>query len=321
MRSLHVLGFAALVFSPSCTSNDSGFEYGRSHPGVDLPEGGGVYHDNIRGLGQPAQALVTVYQYTAPTTVDSAPFAWPLLPASFEASPNTQPAWGNCVDERGAQTWPYSALDGVSFYMLSQVALTGPGITGTLDLPDGSPGGDFGRDAAVAYGTPTLGNGFAPTIAMATPDADYTLDIGEGDAMTYHMPAAYVPPLGIGGADTVAIAAGHDLEMTWTAPPNDKGPDGTVHGHDTYFNFTLFVDPTATHETQFICFDDVDGHQLIPAAVLAQLPATGLIIQADYSHYMEARSPADGRSASGNGSDRRFDLYSSYTSYSSYAIQ
>jgi len=79
--------------------------------------------------------------------------------------------------------------------------------------------------------------------------------------------------------------------------------------------FTLFADPTSTtNPPQFICFPDVDGHQVIPAAVINAIPDSGLIVNADLSHYMESREAAPGE-------QRRFDLVSIYCNISAYSKQ
>ena len=138
------------------------------------------------------------------------------------------------------------------------------------------------------------------------------IDIGQGP-LKYHMPEAYTAPLGIGGATPVTIAAGKDLEFTWTPPANDFGTTGHDHTRNTHFNFTFFADPTAANPPQFICFPDVDGHQLVPKAVIDLLPAAGLIVNANLGHYLDAQMAGSEK--------RRFDLVSIYCNISTYTKQ
>jgi len=118
----------------------------------------------------------------------------------------------------------------------------------------------------------------------------------------------------------VPITGGQDLVLDWTAPANDYGDSGKEHNKKTWFNFTLFVDPTAAFPPQFMCFPDKDaegheiGHQVIPAAVIDALPAGGLIVHANLTHYMEAREAA-------SGEQRRFDLVAIYCNISLFAKQ
>lgn len=293
-----------------------GFQYGADHPGTSLPEGGEVRHENVRIRGQPVQTWVTVYQYTAPTSVETALFATVADGGLGE--------FGNCVDERpSSPTWPYHAITGATYLDLPKVTLRGPGITGSLNVVKTDPPNmvdnstfrkhDFTYGGG-APGSPPAGFNGTTTAAMSTPGGDYSLDIGKGAPMTYSMPEAYTAPLGIGGAATVLIPAHQALELTWTPPPNDMGESGYEHTRKTHFNFTLFADPTASNPPQFICFPDVDGHQLIPAAVIDALPSTGLIFHANLSHYMEAREAAPGER-------RRFDLVSIFSNISEYSKQ
>ena len=292
------------------------FVYGAGHPGVSLSEGGEIRHENVRLLGQPVQSWLMVYQYTAPASALTAPFPTPDMGGKGQ--------FGNCVDERiGSPTWPFQPIVGATYLDLPNVQLTGPGITGTLDIIKTNPPNIIGNSTFRFYGftygggspgDPPAGFNGTLTAAQSVPGGDYVLDIGKGVPMQYHFPDAYTAPLGIGGADTVVISAHKDLEFTWTAPPNDRGPSGVEHTKKTYFNITFFVDPTSTNPPLFLCFPDIDGHQLIPAAVIDLLPPNGLILHADFSHYMEARE-------ANPGEQRRFDLVSMFENISVYMKQ
>lgn len=323
MRTLSACGLLMLGTVACSDSTDiSKFSYGKGQPGLMLPEGGEIRHENVRFLGQPVQTWLMVYQYTAPASVPTAPFADNTL-----ANQTGMGKFAPCVDERnGEPTWPFTPITGATFLDLPQVKLTGPGITGTLDIPKSNPpntvgnstfrtyGFTYGGGAPNPAGTGPMGFNGTLTAAESTPGGDYVLDIGQGPLM-YHMPDQYTTPLGIGGAATVMIPAGKDLEYSWTAPANDKGADGVTHNTKTYFNFTLFADPTnATNPPQFICFPDKDGHQIVPKAVIDALPASGLIVNADLSHYMAAQKNSTGET-------RRFDLVSIFCNISAYAKQ
>jgi hypothetical protein len=263
-----------------------------------------------------------VYQYTAAASEPTAPFATPDMGGKGQ--------FGNCVDERStgansAPTWPFRAISNATYLDLPKVQLKGPGIATTLDItktnPPNTGGNSTFRKYGFTYGGGAPGNpapaGFNGTItaAVSVGGGEYTLDIGKGAPMTYDIPEAFTAPLGIGGAATVMIPAHHDLEFSWTTPKNDKGTDGLQHTKKTYFNFTFFADPTNTgHEPQFICFPDVDGHTLIPTAVIDALPATGLIVNANLGHWMDVRDTM-------GGEQRRFDLVSIYCNISSYSKQ
>lgn len=310
--------FGLLLTLTACTDSVSvtQFPYGAGQPGLKLPEGGEIRHENVRILGN-EQTWVMVYQYTAPTSVPPAPFATPAESGKGQ--------WGNCVDERnGAPTWPFTAITGATYLTLPRVQLTGPGITGALNIVQTSPPNKAGNSTFRSYdftyggGAPGDLKGFnasKTTSTMAQAGADYTIDIGKGLPMSYHMPSGYQAPLGIGGAAKVMIPKNQDLTFTWTPPTNDRGASGNEHLKTTYFNFTLFADPTSkTNPPQFICFPDVDGHQVIPAAVINALPDSGLIVNADLSHYMESREAA-------SGEQRRFDLVSIFCNISAYSKQ
>ena len=297
-----------------------------SQPGSALPEGGELRHENVRYLGQPIQTWITVYQYTGPTVSSTAPFAVPLEGGHGQ--------FGNCVDERsGAPSWPLNPITGATYLDLPKVQLAGRGIPGVLNIvktdPPNMVGNSTFRHHDFTYGGGAPGNppmGFNGTLTaeMSTPEAGYTLDIGKKDAsgkvtpMTYYMPAAYTAPLGIGAkgpADPVIIPAHRDLTYAWTAPPNDFGTTGKEYTKKTYINITLFADPTnLTNPSQFICFPDSDGHATIPAVVVDALAPAGLIVNADYNHYMEARETKPGE-------QRRFDLVSTYGNVSPYQRQ
>jgi len=327
-------GFGLLVLSTmaalaACGGTDvTDFQYGASQPGAALPEGGEIRHENVRFLGQPVQTWTMVYQYTGPTLAQTAPFAVP--------EDGGHGKWGNCVDERGtaatgSPTWPLSRITGATYLDLPKVELTGPGITGTLNITKSNPpnttgnstlrtyGFTYGGGAPNPTGTGPLGFNGTLTGAMSTAGGDYTLDIGKKDKagnitpMTFHVPEAYTAPLGIGGAATVMIPAGKDLTYTWTTPANDFGKTGKEHTKNTYFNLTFFADPT-TGVGQFFCFPDTEGHQTVPAAVIDQLPAGGLMVNANLTHYMEAREANPGEM-------RRFDLVAIYCNISAYSKQ
>jgi hypothetical protein len=312
-------GLASVLMVVACSDSTSitNFQYGGAHPGAALAEGGEIRHENVRILGMPEQTWIHVYQYTGPALTANAPF-----PAPAE---NGMGQYGNCVDERtGAPTWPFKAITGATYLDLPKVELKGPGITGTLNIvktnPPNMAGNSTFRHHDFTYGGGAPGNppsGFNGTLTAAdsTPGGDYTLDIGKGPAMTYHMSDAYTAPLGIGGSAMVMIAAGRDLEFTWTPPAQDNGTSGKEHTRKTHFNFTFFADPNnATNPPQFICFPDVDGHQVVPKAVIDALPAGGLIVNADLSHYLDAQEAATGEM-------RRFDLVSIYCNISLYSKQ
>jgi hypothetical protein len=321
----------ALLLIAGCQSSEPcGYGYseggdcpGSGHPGTHLSEGGEIRHENVRILGK-IQTWILVYQYTGPSKELNAPFPTPAAGGGGQ--------FGNCVDERQSATWPFHPITGATFLELPRVELTGPGITGTLTIPRSPPhtvGNLTGRTYDISYGGGALNaaddvTGFNATLTpvMATPGGVYTLDIGKrggpgtdgGTKMTYHMPEAYTPPLGLGGPTTVMFPAHQPLELTWTPPPQHLGPDGE-HIRETHFNSTLFFDTAnTTNPPQFICFPDKDGHQLIPTTVIDALPATGIIVNADLSHYMDAREAAPGEF-------RRFDLVSTYSNISAYSRQ
>lgn len=312
------LGFVLLAAATGSACDDgtdiSKFTYGGKQPGAALPEGGEIRHENVRILGMPEQTWVMVYQYTS--TEPTAPFAAP--------AEEGKGIYGNCVDERnGSPTWPFTPIKNAKYLDLPKVALSGPGIQGALNIIKTNPPNTAGNSTFRKYdftyggGAPGAAAGFnasMTTAAMSTPGGDYTLDIGKGDPMTYHMPESYKAPLGIGGAATVMIKGGQDLEFSWEAPPNDKGASGFEHTKKTYFNFTFFADPTAANPPQFICFPDVDGHQVVPQAVIDALPPEGLIVNANLGHYLEARETE-------NGEMRRFDLVSIFCNISAYKKQ
>jgi hypothetical protein len=318
--------FALLVFSTvACGGTDvSQIDYGGGHPGAALPEGGEIRHENVRILGQPEQTWIMVYQYTAPSSTPTAPFAVPEM--------DGHGPFGMCVDERpGAPTWPLKPITDATYLDFPFAPkLSGPGITGTLNIiktdPPNMVGNSTFRHYDFTYGGGAPGDppgGFNGTLtaAMSTPGGDYTVDIGKKDQtgqvtpMQYHMPDKYVAPLGIGGAAPVVFPKGQDLVLSWAAPPNNFGDDGKTHTKQTYFNFTFFADPTnMTNPAQFICFTDGEGHATIPAAVVDALVPSGLIVNANLGHWMDAREAAPGEM-------RRFDLVTIFCNISSYTRQ
>ena len=320
MRILRACGLLVLATAACSDSTDiSKFVYGGGQPGAMLAEGGEVRHENVRILGMPVQTWLMVYQYTAPSTVPTAPFA-----DATNAAMNGNGMFGNCVDERsGSPTWPFHPITGATYLSLASVKISGPGFATPTAVPltadaANRVGNSTFRKYDLTYGGGTPGAppaGFNGTLtaAQSQPDSDYMIDIGQGP-LTYHMPAAFTAPLGIGGAAVVKIPAGKDLEYSWTAPANDMGANGTTHNTHTYFNFTFFADPTAANPPQFICFPDKDGHQLVPKAVIDLLPPAGLIVNADLSHYMAAQTAA-------SGEKRRFDLVTIYCNISMYSKQ
>lgn len=326
-RWTFAIGLALLSTGTACSdSEDIGkFTYGADQPGTGLPEGGEIRHENVRFLGQPVQSWVMVYQYTAAASVPTAPFAEPLEGGKGK--------WGNCVDERGTPpTWPFHPITGATYLDLPKVSLSGPGITGALEIVKTDPVNKVGNSTFRAYdftyggggpdptGTKPLGFNGTLSADVSQSGATYSLDIGKKDKdgkltpITYQMPEAYTAPLGIGGAATVMIPTDKDLEYTWTTPKNDKGESGEEHTRATYFNFTFFADPTAASPPQFICFPDVDGHQVVPKAVLDELSDSGLIVNANLSHWLDARE-------TNPGEIRRFDAVSIWCNISAYKKQ
>lgn len=325
---LLVLSTLAALAACSDSTDISDFTYGGGQPGALLPEGGEIRHENVRFLGQPVQTWTMVYQFTGPTLAQTAPFATPAEGGHGK--------FGNCVDERGdgtngSPTWPLSKIVGATYLDLPKVELTGPGITGTLNIvktnPPNMAGNSTLRHYDFTYGggapdpTGTGPKGFNATLtgAMSAAGGTYTLDIGKKDKdgkltpMTFDVPEAYTAPLGIGGATPVMIPKGQDLTYTWTTPKNNFGTSGKEHTKQTYFNLTFFADPT-TGQGQFFCFPDTEGHQTVPAAVIDLLPAGGLMVNANLTHYMEAREAAPGEM-------RRFDLVAIYCNISPYMKQ
>lgn len=293
---------------------------GDGEPGRFLPEGGEIRHENVRYWGHPVQTWIMVYQYTGPGLSSTAPFAIPEM--------DGHGPFGNCVDERnGAPSWPLNPITGATYLDLPKVELTGPGITGALSIVKTDPPNMVGNSTFRHYdftygggapGNPPLGFNGTLTAAMSTPGADYTLDIGKGAPMKYHMPEAYTAPLGIGArgpTDPVIIRAHQDLTYSWAPPPNDFGQSGKAHTRKTYFNVTLFADPTnVTNPAQFICLPDSEGHATIPSTVVDALAPDGLMMNTNFSYFLDARGAAPGEV-------RRFDLVSSYANISSYQKQ
>jgi hypothetical protein len=313
-----------LLVLTGCPEDKPCSGYGVCQPGEGKAEGGEIRHENVRILGK-LQTWIMVYQYSGPSFAMNAPFAAPDMGGKGQ--------FGNCVDERQSATWPVHPITGATYLDLPKVELSGPGITGTLNITKSTPPNTVGNSTFRSYGFTYGGGalnataddtGFNATLtaAEATPGGDYTLDIGKkggpgtdgGTKMTYHMPEAFTTPLGIGGAATVMIPAHQPLELKWTPPANKTGPGGS-HIRETHFNFTFFVDPTnMANPPQFICFPDVDGHTLIPVTVIDAITAGGLIVNADLSHYLDARE-------ANPGEFRRFDLVSIYCNISAYSKQ
>jgi hypothetical protein len=236
------------------------------------------------------QIWIQAYQFDGPPFSDSAPFPVP-----------TDGAFGTCVDERdpATATWPFRPLTGASYLELPKADVSGPGITGTLALTKMAPATMIdwtSRTHDIVYGA----------TGPATPDGMYTVDIGKNDPMPYAISDDYTAPLGIGGADRLAIDASTELEMTWQ-PPQSAGDSLRRRG----FDFVVFEQPDASFAPQFMCFPDQAGHMIIPASVIAALPPSGAIFHIRETHYMEARE------ASG-GVYRRFDLITSITNASYY---
>jgi hypothetical protein len=275
-------------------------------PGPSLPEGGEIRHESVRMFGQPDQAWIEVYQYAGTSPAANAPLPGPIAGSQY----------GTCVDERdpASATWPYKPIVGATYLELPIARITGTGILTELDLATTAPTSQVGnltfRAQGLAYGGGAAGDppgGFNGTLpaAAATPGGTYAIDIGQG-AMTYYMPTGYVAPLGIGGADTIAIADDTDLEMSWTPPELDNGDN-------RQFDYTFFADPSQPFAPQFICFPDVAGHLVVPASVTDELPDTGWIVHARITHRME--------SADASGEMRRFDLVAAFENVSRYAKQ
>jgi hypothetical protein len=325
-RSFGFLVLSTMAALAACgdTADVSEFSYGKGQPGLGLPEGGEIRHENVRILGLPEQTWMMVYQYTGPTLAQTSAFAVPAEGGHGK--------WGNCVDERNAVTgtpdWPLSKITGATYLDLPKVELTGPGITGTLNITKSTPVNTSGNSTLRSYGftygggapgNPPAGFNGTLTAAMSMAGGKYTLDIGKKDIdgkvtpMDFWVPEAYTAPLGIGGGSMIMIPAGKDLTYTWTTPKNDKGTSGKEHTKKTYFNLTFFADPAGIG-AQFLCFPDTDGHQTVPAAVIDALTPGGLMVNANLTHWQDAREAAPGEM-------RRFDLVSIYCNISAYSKQ
>ena len=216
MRILRACGLLVLATAACSDSTDiSKFVYGAGQPGAMLPEGGEIRHENVRILGMPVQTWLMVYQYTAPASVATAPFA-----DATNSAMNGNGMFGNCVDERtGSPTWPFHPITGAMYMSLPAgfPKISGPGFAAPTTIPltadaENRVGNSTFRKYDLTYGGGTPGAppaGFNGTLtpAQSQPDSDYMIDIGQGP-LTYHMPAAFTAPLGIGGADVVKIPAG-----------------------------------------------------------------------------------------------------------------
>lgn len=325
------ISYFGLLLVPALACSDTAdinsFQYGGDQPGANYPEGGEIRHERVNLLGMPAQTWVHVYQMTgSPAT---APF-----PAPAEGGKGK---YGPCVDERdGSPTWPFTPLENVTYLELPKVELSGPGISGKLVIEKTDPPNQAGNSTFRAHdftygggapGDTNFFNAGKTTAEMSTPGGEYTLDIGKGEPMTYFMPEAYETPLGIGKVEKVTFPGNQPLSYEWTPPANDNGSTGIEHTKKTHFNFTLFADPADPNGNppQFICFPSVDGKMEIPQAVIDELPAGGLIVHANLSHYMEARETCNGTEAPGCTEGvteiRRFDLVSIFCNISLYEKQ
>src|SRR5678810_570734 len=110
MRNLYACGLLVLG-TVACTGEDiSKFSYGKDQPGLMLPEGGEIRHENVRFLGQPVQTWIMVYQYNGPAVAQNAPFAAPDMGGKGQ--------FGNCVDERTSATWPVHPITGATYLNL-----------------------------------------------------------------------------------------------------------------------------------------------------------------------------------------------------------
>jgi len=340
MAARNRLGFALMLMA-GCTSSESlsDFHYssGNQNPGANLPEGGEIRHENVRLLGNQEDWLA-VYQY-AGTGASSAPLA--DIDTILEGgSGNGQ--WGPCIDERtthsptgnttGGNTWPFQPITNATYEHFPSVpTLTGTGISGSLPIVEMNPPNTVGnstlRTYDFTYGGGAPGSNFASTFngGLTTEEAAgsgvYTLDMGEGDAITYTFVASFTAPLGIGGSANVNVPAGQDLVATWDAPANVFGT-GNEHVQNTYFNFMLFVDPTVP-TAEFMCFMDLSkpGTLTIPAAVISAIQSenggSGLIVDANLTHQMLSETnPADP-----NKQARRFDIVTIWCNISTFSIQ
>ncbi len=293
---------------------------GGGQPGASLAEGGEIRHERVYIRGAAPQAWIQLYQYKGPGALLNAPLPTPDLDADAHLEP--------CVDERdpAAASWPFRPIAGTSpaqptYLELPMTELVGSGITGVLTIPRTDPPNTIGNSTYRTYdftyggGLPgTDAGGFNATLSPEVAEAGghYTLEIGQGP-MDYYLPEDYQPPRDIGRADTVPIAKGEDLVLDWDAPPNDRGSDGTEQNRKTYFNYVLFVDPSAAFPPQFLCFPQADGVQTISRSVIEKLPPSGIIIHTSCTHYMEKQDAG--------GEDRRFDLVGAIVNISSYTIE
>jgi len=308
------LGSILLLAAVNCGGTDvTDFSYGKSQPGLNLPQGGEVRHENVRIFGFPEQTWLMAYQYTGPAFSANAPFV------NLVKGPVGGPFEG-CTDVRQGQAWPVNPITGATYLDFPKVpSLTGTGIASAIDVVKTDPPNMVGNSTTIAYdftygggapGPTPMGFNGTLTAADSTPGGHYTLDIGEAGAdgktsVDYYIPEAYTTPFNIGTRammDAVPVPASGDWEFDWTAPANDLGDDGKEHTKKTHFNITLFVaaGDDGLHP-QFFCFPEVEGHQKVPADVIAALPAGGLIVHANLTHYMEARTNP-------GHDNRRFDL-------------
>jgi hypothetical protein len=299
------------------TSGGGGDEcgYGGGQPGEHLAEGGEIRHERVRAFGV-QESWIQLYQYNGPAMSMNA-----ALPP--EEEPEVGP-FGYCIDERNpaAAGWPFKPIEGATYLDFPITTLTGTGIASSLAIPKTVPPNTIGNSTYRTYdftygggqpGTATPGFNGTLTVDEAAAEGHYTLDIEQDHRYDYYLPPDYAPPLDIGGADTVVLSKARTLELSWAAPPNDHGADGRTKTQKPYYAYTVFVDPNAAFPPQFMCLTDKDGHQSIPKTVLAALPAEGIVMHVETTHYMDHLDAG--------GEDRRFDLVASLVNISPFAMQ
>jgi hypothetical protein len=316
MNRLALLPLTLLAGLAGCTDDDPidcfGCGLPTNQPGTALAEGGELRHEHVRLLGEPEQTWIQVYQFSGPAASANAPFPSP--------ESNGNGPLGTCVDERDPLTasWPFKPISGATYLDLPKVEITGTSLNGALTVLKTTPPNQIGNSTFRTYDF-TYGGGASKSgpnggfnqlldAYHSTPEARFQLDIGKGSPMPYVMPTDYAAPLGIGGADTVMIAGGSDLALTWDGPPESDS------ARERSFDYVVFADPSAAYGPQFLCFPQLAGSLTIPAAVIDALSPMGYVFHVRVNHYMEAREASD-------GALRRFDLVSSMTNISRYAKQ